>query len=71
MSCPVPRRDTAPTRPASFTKRRYTVNEIAETFEVSRKTIYRHLAKDGPRRQPDKTTRQQRITRPTGAVPPP
>ena len=24
-------------------KRRYTVNEIAETFHVSRKTIYRHL----------------------------
>lgn len=51
-------------------KRKYTVDEIAETFEVSRKTIYRHLAKDGPRRQPDKTTRQQRITRPTDAVPP-
>jgi predicted DNA-binding transcriptional regulator YafY len=25
-------------------KRRYTVAEIAETFHVSRKTIYRHLA---------------------------
>jgi predicted DNA-binding transcriptional regulator YafY len=24
-------------------KRRYTVAEIAETFHVSRKTIYRHL----------------------------
>ncbi len=24
-------------------KRKYTVNEIAETFHVSRKTIYRHL----------------------------
>jgi excisionase family DNA binding protein len=24
-------------------KRRYTVAEIAETFNVSRKTIYRHL----------------------------
>ncbi|MBA2324739.1 MAG: helix-turn-helix domain-containing protein [Pseudonocardiales bacterium] len=24
-------------------KRRYTVNEIAETFHVTRKTIYRHL----------------------------
>jgi predicted DNA-binding protein YlxM (UPF0122 family) len=24
-------------------RRKYTVNEIAETFQVSRKTIYRHL----------------------------
>ncbi|MGH3537545.1 MAG: HTH domain-containing protein [Pseudonocardiaceae bacterium] len=24
-------------------KRKYTVDEIAETFHVSRKTIYRHL----------------------------
>jgi DNA invertase Pin-like site-specific DNA recombinase len=45
-------------------KRRYTVNEIAETFEVSRKTIYRRLAIHGPRRQPDKSTRTQRATSP-------
>jgi predicted DNA-binding transcriptional regulator YafY len=24
-------------------KRKYTVNQIADTFSVSRKTIYRHL----------------------------
>jgi DNA invertase Pin-like site-specific DNA recombinase len=46
-------------------KRKYTVDEIAETFEVSRKTIYRRLTTDGPRRQPDKSTRPQRATRPT------
>jgi DNA invertase Pin-like site-specific DNA recombinase len=35
-------------------KRRYTVAEIGETFGVSRKTIYRHLAPEAGRRQPDK-----------------
>jgi predicted DNA-binding protein YlxM (UPF0122 family) len=29
-------------------KRRYTVAEIAETFHVSRKTIYRHLDRPAP-----------------------
>ena len=29
-------------------KRKYTVNQIGETFAVSRKTIYRHLAPDAP-----------------------
>ncbi|MGH4007649.1 MAG: hypothetical protein ACRDTH_05695 [Pseudonocardiaceae bacterium] len=29
--------------PQTQGKRRYTVAEIAETFHVSRKTIYRHL----------------------------
>jgi hypothetical protein len=29
-------------------KRRYIVAEIAETFHVSRKTIYRHLNPTGP-----------------------
>jgi hypothetical protein len=38
-------------------KHRYTVAEIADTFGVSRKTIYRHLDPTGTRRQPDKTAR--------------
>jgi len=38
-------------------KHRYTVAEIADTFGVSRKTIYRHLYPTGTRRQPDKTAR--------------
>jgi DNA invertase Pin-like site-specific DNA recombinase len=37
-------------------KRKYTVAEIAETFGVSRKTVYRHLEPSGGRRQPGKTT---------------
>ncbi len=35
-------------------RRKYTVAEIAGTFAVSRKTIYRHLDKNGAQRQPDK-----------------
>jgi DNA invertase Pin-like site-specific DNA recombinase len=38
-------------------KEKYTVAEIAETFGVSRKTVYRHLEPSGGRRQPGKTTR--------------
>ena len=34
-------------------KRRYTVDEIAGTFAVSRKTIYRHLDKNHAQRQSD------------------
>lgn len=45
-------------------KRRYTVDEIAETFHVSRKTIYRQLAAGGQRRQPDKTARPTRTSPP-------
>ena len=42
-------------------KRRYTVAEMAETFSVSRKTVYRHIdPAGGGRRQPDKTTRSLR-----------
>ena len=37
-------------------RRRYIVAEIAETFGVSRKTVYRHLEPSGGRRQPGKTT---------------
>jgi hypothetical protein len=43
-------------------KRRYTVDEIAETFAVSRKTIYRNLENSGTRRQPNKSTRPHRAT---------
>jgi hypothetical protein len=51
--------------------RRYSVDEIANTLSTSRKTIYRHLAKDGARRQPDKSTRPRRATRSTpGATSP-
>ena len=45
-------------------KRRYTVGEIAGTFEVSRKTIYRHLDKNAAQRQPGKSTRPRPVTRP-------
>ena len=53
-------------------KRRYTVDEIAGTFAVSRKTIYRHLDNNGAQRQPDKSTRPRPVTRPgdTGATSP-
>jgi hypothetical protein len=53
-------------------KRRYTVDEIAGTFAVSHKTIYRHLDKNGAQRQPDKSARPRPVTRPgdTGATSP-
>jgi DNA-binding XRE family transcriptional regulator len=35
-------------------RRKYTVAEIAETFGVSRKTVYRHLEPSAGRRQPGK-----------------
>ena len=38
-------------------RRKYTVAEIAETFGVSRKTVYRHLEPSGGRRQPGKSAR--------------
>ena len=38
-------------------RRKYTVAEIAETFGVSPKTIYRHLEPSDGRRQPDKSAR--------------
>ena len=49
-------------------KRRYTVDEIAGTFAVSRKTIYRHLDKNGAQRQPDKSTRPRPVTRPGDTI---
>src|SRR6266704_2814078 len=36
-------------------RRKYTVAEIAETFGVARKTVYRHLVSSGGRRQPGKS----------------
>lgn len=38
-------------------RRKYTVAEIAETFGVSRKTVYRHLEPSGGRRQPGTSAR--------------
>ena len=51
-------------------RRKYTVDEIAGAFAVSRKTIYRHLDNNGAQRQPDKSTRPRPVTRPgdTGAT---
>jgi DNA invertase Pin-like site-specific DNA recombinase len=37
-------------------RRKYTAAEIAETFGVSRKTVYRHIEPSGGRRRPGKTT---------------
>ena len=53
-------------------KRRYTVDEIAGAFAVSRKTIYRHLDNNGAQRQPGKSARPRPVTRPgdTGATSP-
>ena len=52
-------------------KRRYTVDEIAGTFAVSRKTIYRHLDKNHAQRQSDKSTRPRPVTGPETLAPPP
>jgi hypothetical protein len=38
-------------------RRKYTVAEIAGTFGVSRKTVYRHLEPSGGRRQSGKSAR--------------
>jgi hypothetical protein len=51
-------------------RRKYTVAEIAETFGVSRKTIYRHLEPSGGRRQPGKTTPPLRDARHEHPPPP-
>ena len=53
-------------------KRRYTVDEIAGTFAVTRKTTYRHRDKNDTQRQPDKSTRPRPVTRPgdSGATSP-
>lgn len=51
-------------------RRKYTVVEIAETFGVSRKTVYRHLEPSGGRRQPGKTTPPLRDARHEHLPPP-
>jgi hypothetical protein len=53
-------------------KRRYTVDEIAGTCAVSRKTTCRHLDQNHAQRQPDKSTRPRLVTRPrdSGATSP-
>ena len=52
-------------------RRKYTVAEIAETFGVSRKTVYRHLEPSGGRRQPGKNARQAAPAGPLATLPQP
>ena len=52
-------------------RRKYTVAEIAETFGVSRKTVYRHLGPSGGRRQPGKTTTPTAPAGPLATLPHP
>jgi DNA invertase Pin-like site-specific DNA recombinase len=52
-------------------KRKYTVAEIAETFGVSRKTIYRHLEPSAGRRQTGKSTRPAAPAGPLATLPDP
>ena len=47
-------------------RRKYTVAEIAETFGVSRKTVYRHLEPSAGRRQTGKSVRPGRTRRAAG-----
>ena len=50
-------------------RRKYTVAEIAETFGVSRKTVYRHLEPSGGRRQPGKSARPAASAGPLATLP--
>jgi DNA invertase Pin-like site-specific DNA recombinase len=52
-------------------RRKYTVAEIAETFGVSRKTVYRHLEPSGGRRQPGKNVRPAAPAEPLATLPHP
>jgi DNA-binding CsgD family transcriptional regulator len=52
-------------------RRKYTVAEIAETFGVSRKTVYRHLEPSGGRRQPGKSARPAAPAGPLATLPHP
>lgn len=52
-------------------RRKYTVAEIAETFGVSRKTVYRHLEPSAGRRQPGTSTRPAAPAGPLATLPPP
>ena len=52
-------------------RRKYTVAEMAETFGVSRKTVYRHLEPSAGRRQPGKGTRSAAPAGPLATLPDP
>ena len=52
-------------------KRKYTVAAIAETFGVSRKTVYRHLEPSAGRRQPGKSARPAAPAGPLATLPDP
>ena len=52
-------------------RRKHTVAEIAETFGVSRKTVYRHLEPSGGRRQPGKNARPAAPAGPLATLPQP
>ena len=52
-------------------RRKYTVAEIAGTFGVSRKTVYRHLEPSAGRRQPGKSARPAAPAGPPATPPPP
>jgi hypothetical protein len=52
-------------------RRKYTVAEIAETFGVSRKTVYRHLEPSAGRRQPGKSARPAAPAGPLATLPHP
>lgn len=50
-------------------RRKYTVAEIAGTFGVSRKTVYRHLEPSGGRRQPGMSARPAAPAGPPATIP--
>ena len=50
-------------------RRKYTVAEIAGTFGVSRKTVYRHFEPSGGRRQPGKSARPTAPAGPLATLP--
>ena len=52
-------------------RRKYTVAEIAGTFGVSRKTVYRHLEPSAGRRQPGKSARPAAPAGPLATLPDP
>ena len=52
-------------------RRKYTVAEIAETFGVSRKTVYRHLEPSAGRRQPGRSARPAAPAGPLATLPDP
>jgi DNA invertase Pin-like site-specific DNA recombinase len=52
-------------------RRKYTVAEIAETFGVSRKTVYRHLEPSGGRRRQERAADRTRRAAGHAAAPDP